>query len=125
MKKHVLNLKLPKILLLMGAPFSGSGEDSIISREIVLHTPTGGVVEIIHGHDLPLPAGLENISFVFNNNFGVAQKYSAVLLINQEKMTQENITVALNDVIKWYTRYAKEYDFVISKQDPDYESCFE
>ena len=113
MERYTLNLKLPKILCLSTLPSSEEEED-FISRNVFMHSPTGGIVEILSGQGYILDKTHMEHQFCIKEKSGENYKYTALLLNKPKTISPQNGEKALKDVIKWFTKYTTEYNYLDS-----------
>lgn len=102
-----IDLTLPEVVWLSGGDHEPGG-DPLISRNVLLHTPTAGIVEILLGYKYEHSDKL--VVFKFGNNLssGAHQDYTAVLLNyaadkpEDYALLQEQI---LMPVSRWFCSY--------------------
>ena len=121
MERYTANLKLPKILSIHAVPgCSKSEEERMMARAIFLHTPTGGMVEILlSGHSI---VGDDYMQMPFYERVPDSGncRYTAVLLNNAQSITAENGLKAMQEVAKWYIKLGYEIESITSKEWVDY-----
>ena len=126
MKRYTMNLRLPKILLLNTLPgCSRIEEDRMRKREIFLHTPTGGLVEIFTRDEYFIEEKYMQISFCEKKPESGIYKYTAVLLNKPQNISHEDGMMALQDVSKWYKRHDDEFTSLNSLKWVDYPDWLE
>ena len=114
MERYTENLRLPKILKLTTLPgCSESEEMEMMMRTIMLHTPTGGLVEIIPNQSV-VGKRYKQMSFYERNPKSVNYRYKAVLLNKPHSISDEAGMIAMHEVAKWYTDFAKEVERICS-----------
>ena len=119
MERYTFKPELPKIVALTAASFCGDELEQMIDRMVMMHTPTGGIVEILPSRVL-LDSEYEEHPFVFTDNKGVSCHYTALLLNGHRMQKAEERKIALNYVVKWFLKYAEEYGMVMSAKPVQY-----
>ena len=103
-----LDLTLPEFAWLSGDEHDNRENTSLVYRELIIHTPTAGIVEILIGDDYNVPGNMAK--YVFKGKvYGCAPcEYTAVLLNyrcdtpDDEKLLQDNIIIPAS---KWFCGY--------------------
>lgn len=108
MEQYTLKLKLPKIVQLTEATLRDSERFDMIGRNIFMHTPTGTIVEILHGSE-----------FIFDKeyteySFGENPRRTAVLLSKPPHISEEEGMKAMEAIVKWYLKNYEEFDSIDS-----------
>ena len=115
MKRYTINLQLPKILLLTTVPGSTKREEEkMMCREIFLHTPTGGVVEIFTSAEYFIEEKYMQLHFCEKKPLSGIYKYTAVLLNKPHNISYENGILAMQDVATWYEKHDHEFERINS-----------
>ena len=125
MERYTVNLKLPAILSLHTVPgCSKRDEDRMITREIFLHTGTGGVVEIFRSSKYIIGEEYTQMPFCEKSPDSGLYYYTAVLLNRAHSISAENGLKAMQEVAKWYTKLSNEIESITSLEWVDYpEGC--
>ena len=79
-------------------------------REIFLHTPTGGLVEIFTSEEYFIEKKYMQISFCEKKPGSDIYKYTAVLLNKPHSICFEDGMKALQDVAQWYEKHDQEFE---------------
>lgn len=116
MERYTLNLGLPEILYLRTTPMCNkSDEEKMLHRSVFLHTPTGGVVEILFDRHFVIEGDHMELSFSdIDENDGKKHNYTALLLNKPGRISGEAGIRALKAVSKWYLKYCCEYNYINS-----------
>ena len=121
MERYTINLQLPKILYLTTVPGCPKREEErMIHREIFLHTPTGGVVEIFTTAEYFVEDKYMQMHFCEKKANSELYKYTAVLLNTPHSISRENGLNAMQDVAKWYEKHDYEFERLSSLKWVDY-----
>lgn len=115
MERYTENLRLPKILKLTTLPgCSESEEMEMIMRTIMLHTPTGGMVEIIPNQWNVEKKRYKQMPFYEKKTDSGNYKYKAVLLNKPHSISDEAGMIAMHEIAEWYTDLAMEVEQLCS-----------
>ena len=114
MERYTLDLKLPKIVQLVEVPRCESEKEEMFGRNVFLHTPTGGVVEILLGQGFIVGKGHMEYLFGENGKEGNANRYTALLLNKPKNISTENGEKAMKEVAKWFVKYIEEFHYIES-----------
>ena len=115
MERYTENLRLPKILKLTTLPGCSESEElEMMMRTIMLHTPTGGLVEIIPSQQYVAEKRYKHMSFCERESDSESYRYTAVLLNKPHTISDEAGMTAMHEVAKWYTDFAKEVERICS-----------
>lgn len=121
MERYTQNLSLPKILKLTTLPgCSESEEMEMIMRTIMLHTPTGGLVEIIPSQLYVAEKRYKHMSFCERESDSESYRYTAVLLNKPHTISDEAGMRAMHEVAMWYTDLYMEVKHLTSMKWVDY-----
>ena len=113
-----LDLTLPEFAWLAGDERDNRDSTSLAYRELIIHTPTAGIVEVLIGTEYSVPENLAK--YVFKGKvYGSAPcEYTAVLLNyhcdtpDDEKLLQDNIIIPAS---KWFCGYWDRVSVNINK----------
>ena len=120
MERYTENLRLPKILKLTTLPgCSESEEKEMMMRTIMLHTPTGGLVEIIPNQSV-VEKKYKQMSFYERNPMSVNYRYKAILLNKPHSISDEAGMIAMHEVAMWYTDLYMEVKHLTSMKWVDH-----
>ena len=115
MERYTANLKLPAILSLHTVPgCSKRDEDRMVTREIFLHTGTGGVVEIFRSSKYIIGEEYTQMPFCEKSPGSELYHYTAVLLNTPQSISAENGLKAMEEVAKWYNNLNYELTGITS-----------
>ena len=110
MERYTFKLQLPKILYLRSLPgCPKKEEESMMHREIFLHTATGGLVEIFTSEEYFIEEKYMQIHFCEKKPGSEIYKYTAVLLNKPHSISYENGMLAMQDVATWYKKHDHEF----------------
>ena len=115
MERYTINLQLPKILYLTTVPGCPKKEEErMMHREIFLHTPTGGVVEIFTSAECFIEEKYMQLHFCEKKPGSEIYHYTAVLLNKPHNISYENGMMAMQDVATWYEKHEHEFKMLNS-----------
>ena len=121
MERYTFKLQLPKILYLRSLPgCPKKEEESMMHREIFLHTPTGGLVEIFTSEEYFIEEKYMQMPFQQRYSDKEIYNYTAVLLNKPHSISNEDGLKAMQEVAKWYIKHDSEYDRINSLKWIDY-----
>lgn len=100
--------KLPKIVLLRAA--RECDQLDLMCRFIALHTPTGGIVEILPGEELVPVKGSMEMKFQEETHDGITYHYTAVLHNSRKQISKENGMKAMKFVTRWFINHPDEIE---------------
>lgn len=98
--------KLPKIVLLR--PACEHDQQDLMYRFIALHTPTGGIVEILPGEELVPVKGSMEMRFQEKTRDGITYHYTAILHNNRKQISEEDGIKAMKFVTRWFINHPDE-----------------
>lgn len=102
-----INLNLPEFVWLSGGEHERGG-DPLINREIILHTPSAAIVEILIGENYIIPKGKVSFKFTSKKIDDTLQVYTA-LLHNYEVDNFDDTVYLQESIMKplshWYSAY--------------------
>lgn len=88
--------------------------DHLKGRDIVLHLPTGGIIEFIQDFEDEPSAWISRTPFVYRDGFGADERITAYLL----QCPAGNITAdVIRAAIEWYCAYLDREDRNIAAGD--------
>lgn len=100
MQSYTFNKRLPDILLLQAA--NRHDEEEMLCRFIALHTPTGGIVEILPGKRLVPVKDSTEIRFKERTCDGETFYYTAILHNKEKCISPEDGIRAMKTISKWF-----------------------
>ena len=112
MLSYTPELKLPKIVLLQSA--EDDDRCGLTYRFIALHTPTGGIVEVLPGERLIPVKGSAELQFTETTTEGVKYYYTAILHNKANRIKAKDGRRAMRCVSRWFIKSFDEKSAVES-----------
>ena len=116
MKTKIVDLTLPEWTWIDGGEHEKGG-DPLAGRSIIFHVRTASVVEILLNENFVPKGNVKSRRFNYRNNYGIVEKYIAVLHYSATCEDAEVIDDILQSAGDWYLHYLIWEDNNIHDED--------